>query len=91
MLHLAPDVGAIATQGLSTNPFYGVRGLRLLEANLDADETRRRLTEEDDGRDCAPTHHCGLERPNVRLDWRRQRRDERTLFLDKTWRWPRIG
>jgi uncharacterized Ntn-hydrolase superfamily protein len=50
VLHLASDVGAIATQGLSTNPLYGVRGLRLLEADLDADETRRKLTEEDEGR-----------------------------------------
>jgi uncharacterized Ntn-hydrolase superfamily protein len=51
VLHLAPGVGAIATQGLSTNPLYGVRGLRLLEANFNADETCRKLTEEDDGRD----------------------------------------
>src|ERR1700737_4752867 len=51
VLHLASDVGAIATQGLSTNPLYGVRGLRLLESNFDADETRQRLIEEDDGRD----------------------------------------
>jgi uncharacterized Ntn-hydrolase superfamily protein len=51
VLHLASDVGAIATQGLTTNPFYGVRGLRLLEANFNADETRQKLTEEDDGRD----------------------------------------
>jgi uncharacterized Ntn-hydrolase superfamily protein len=51
VLHLASDVGAIATQGLSTNPLYGVNGLRLLEANSDADETCVRLTEEDDGRD----------------------------------------
>jgi uncharacterized Ntn-hydrolase superfamily protein len=50
VLHLAPDVGAIATQGLSTNPFYGVRGLRLLEDNFDADATCRKLTDEDDGR-----------------------------------------
>jgi uncharacterized Ntn-hydrolase superfamily protein len=50
VLHLASDVGAIATQGLSTNPFYGVHGLRLLEGDLDADATRRALTEADDGR-----------------------------------------
>jgi uncharacterized Ntn-hydrolase superfamily protein len=51
VLHLASDVGAIATQGFSTNSLYGVNGLRLLEANSDAAETRVRLTEEDDGRD----------------------------------------
>ena len=50
VLHLACDVGAIATQGLSTNPLYGVRGLRLLEADLNAEETLRKLTEEDEGR-----------------------------------------
>jgi len=50
VLHLAEDIGAIATQGLSTNPFYGVRGLRLMEANFSAEETRRRLTEDDEGR-----------------------------------------
>ena len=51
VLHLASDVGAIATQGLSTNPLYGVRGLRLLESSFNADETRQRLIEDDDGRD----------------------------------------
>jgi uncharacterized Ntn-hydrolase superfamily protein len=51
VLHLASDVGAIATQGLTTNPFYGVRGLGLLEANHNADEARRKLTEEDEGRE----------------------------------------
>ena len=51
VLHLAADIGAIATQGLSTNPFYGVRGLRLLAANFNAEETRQKLTDDDDGRD----------------------------------------
>jgi len=51
VLHLAADIGAIVTQGLSTNPLYGGRGLRLLEANFDAEETLRKLIDEDDGRD----------------------------------------
>jgi uncharacterized Ntn-hydrolase superfamily protein len=51
VLHLAADVGAIATQGLSTNPLYGASGLRLLEAGFAAEDTCRRLTGEDDGRE----------------------------------------
>src|ERR1700677_5072507 len=50
VLHLAADVGAIATQGLSTNPLYGMRGLRLLEAGLTPEETRDRLISWDEGR-----------------------------------------
>lgn len=51
VLHLAAEVGAIATQGLSTNPLYGARGLRLLEAGLTAQDARNRLIGEDDGRE----------------------------------------
>jgi uncharacterized Ntn-hydrolase superfamily protein len=51
VLHLAADVGAIATQGLSTNPLYGTRGLRLLEGGLTAENARMMLIEEDDGRE----------------------------------------
>jgi uncharacterized Ntn-hydrolase superfamily protein len=51
VLHLGADVGAIATQGLSTNPLYGSRGLRLLEAGLTAEDARIHLIGEDDGRD----------------------------------------
>ena len=51
VLHLAADVGAIATQGLSTNPFYGIRGLGLLEAGLAAEDVCRKLIGEDDGRE----------------------------------------
>jgi uncharacterized Ntn-hydrolase superfamily protein len=51
VLHLAADVGAIATQGLSTNPFYGIRGLGLLEAGLKAEDVCRKLIAEDDGRE----------------------------------------
>ena len=76
VLHLAADVGAIATQGLSTNPFYGIRGLRLLEAGLTAEDVCRKLIGEDDGRDVAPTHHRRPKRPNRRLDRRGQRRGE---------------
>lgn len=49
VLHLAADVGAIATQGFSTNPLYGPRGLRLLEAGHGAEQTRRMLVEADEG------------------------------------------
>src|SRR3984957_3485748 len=51
VLHLAADVGAIATQGLSTNPLYGTHGLRLLEAGLTAKDACQKLVEEDDGRE----------------------------------------
>src|ERR1700722_7564908 len=51
VLHLAADVGAIATQGLSTNPLYGTRGLRLLEGGLTAENARMKLIEEDEGRE----------------------------------------
>jgi uncharacterized Ntn-hydrolase superfamily protein len=51
VLHLAADVGAIATQGLSTNPFYGTRGLRLLETDLTAEDALQKLIGEDDGRE----------------------------------------
>jgi uncharacterized Ntn-hydrolase superfamily protein len=51
VLHLAADVGAIATQGLSTNPFYGIHGLRLLEAGLTAEDACEKLTREDGGRE----------------------------------------
>jgi uncharacterized Ntn-hydrolase superfamily protein len=51
VLHLSADVGAIATQGLSTNPLYGMRGLRLLETGLTAEDARNQLIGEDDGRE----------------------------------------
>ena len=51
VLHLTADVGAIATQGLSTNPLYGIRGLCLLEAGLPAEDVCRKLIGEDDGRE----------------------------------------
>jgi uncharacterized Ntn-hydrolase superfamily protein len=50
-LHLTADVGAIATQGLSTNPLYGIRGLCLLEAGLAAEDVCRKLIGEDVGRE----------------------------------------
>lgn len=51
VLHALPGVGALATQGYSTNTLYGPRGLRLLEDGLPASEVCRRLTFEDAGRD----------------------------------------
>jgi uncharacterized Ntn-hydrolase superfamily protein len=50
VLHLAADIGAVATQGLSTNPFYGIHGLRLMADGLTAEEACRKLTAEDGGR-----------------------------------------
>ena len=44
------EVGAIATQAFA-NPRYGPDGLALLREGLSADETVRRLTEADEGRD----------------------------------------
>ena len=45
-----PHVGAVATQAL-VNPEYGPQGLDLLRTGLSADETVRRLTEADPGRE----------------------------------------
>jgi len=45
-----PQVGAIATQSYA-NPSYGPEGLRLLRDGLSAEDTLRRLTEADEGRD----------------------------------------
>jgi uncharacterized Ntn-hydrolase superfamily protein len=45
-----PDAGAVATQAYA-NPRYGPDGLALLRDGLSAEETVRRLTEADDGRD----------------------------------------
>jgi uncharacterized Ntn-hydrolase superfamily protein len=45
-----PEAGAVATQAYA-NPRYGPAGLALLRDGLSADETVRRLTEADDGRE----------------------------------------
>src|SRR5437879_3541857 len=45
-----PGVGAVATQAYA-NPRYGPGGLALLREGASAEETVRRLTEADDGRD----------------------------------------
>jgi uncharacterized Ntn-hydrolase superfamily protein len=48
--HAAGGIGAIATQGYSTNPFYGIDGLELLGEGLEAERALSRLTAEDAGR-----------------------------------------
>jgi uncharacterized Ntn-hydrolase superfamily protein len=45
-----PEAGAVATQAYA-NPRYGPNGLALLREGLSAEETVRRLTEADDGRE----------------------------------------
>ena len=45
-----PEAGAVATQAYA-NPRYGPEGLALLRDGLSAEETVRRLTEADDGRE----------------------------------------
>ena len=45
-----PEAGAVATQAYA-NPRYGPNGLALLRDGLSAEETVRRLTEADDGRE----------------------------------------
>ena len=51
VLHLMPDVGAVATQGFSTNYFYGPHGLQMLREGHAAKETLSALTTPDAGRD----------------------------------------
>ncbi len=49
--HLRSGIGAIATQGLTTNPLYAEDGFKLLEAGWQADEVVEALTRRDNGRD----------------------------------------
>ncbi|WP_064788381.1 DUF1028 domain-containing protein [Thalassospira indica] len=49
--HVKPGVGAIATQGFSTNFWYGVNGLAMLEQGEAAESVSEKLTGEDNGRD----------------------------------------
>tara|TARA_R110001583_G_scaffold7571_1_gene37374 strand:- start:46006 stop:46671 length:666 start_codon:yes stop_codon:yes gene_type:complete len=49
--HLCPGVGAIATQGFSTNYWYGVNGLKQLENDENAESVVKNLTDADTGRD----------------------------------------
>ncbi len=53
--HVKSGVGAVATQAL-TNPFYGVDGLRLLEAGKTAQDVVSGLTAADAGRDHRQLH-----------------------------------
>ncbi|HBU97577.1 DUF1028 domain-containing protein [Thalassospira lucentensis] len=48
--HLKPGIGVIATQGFSTNYWYGINGLTLLESGKRADSVRDELINADDGR-----------------------------------------
>jgi uncharacterized Ntn-hydrolase superfamily protein len=48
--HIAPGIGAIATQGFSTNFWYGINGLAMLEQRKSAESVREKLTGDDDGR-----------------------------------------
>lgn len=49
--HLRPGIGAIATQGYTTNPLYAEDGLRLLENGWSVKEVVDALTSRDQGRD----------------------------------------
>lgn len=48
--HLRAGVGAVATQGFSTNYWYGINGLTRLENGEDAESVVKNLTDADDGR-----------------------------------------
>jgi uncharacterized Ntn-hydrolase superfamily protein len=50
VLHGAPGIGFVATQGYSTNTLYGPGALRLLEGDHSAAQVCRTLTAEDAGR-----------------------------------------
>ena len=53
--HVASGVGAVATQAL-LNPFFGIRGLRLLREAVPAADVVRLLSESDEGRDHRQLH-----------------------------------
>ena len=53
--YIAARVGAVATQAL-VNPFYGINGLRLLQAGVPAQATIDRLVAADAGRDHRQVH-----------------------------------
>lgn len=53
--HIKTGVGAVATQAF-TNPYFGPRGLALLEAGAAAADTVRLLLNADDGRDHRQVH-----------------------------------
>ena len=48
--HAAAGIGAVATQGFSTNPFYGRDGIDLLARGRSAEEVVATLTRADEGR-----------------------------------------
>ncbi len=53
--YIRTGVGAVATQA-TTNVYYGPRGIALLAAGADAEQTVRFLLEADDGRDHRQVH-----------------------------------
>jgi uncharacterized Ntn-hydrolase superfamily protein len=53
--HIRTDAGAVASQAF-VNPFYGPKGLALLEAGASAEEVVARLTAEDAGRQSRQLH-----------------------------------
>jgi uncharacterized Ntn-hydrolase superfamily protein len=53
--HVGAGLGAIATQA-TTNPILGVRGLRLLAEDLDAEDALKLLLKADEGRDHRQLH-----------------------------------
>ena len=53
--HIRTGVGAVASQAF-INPYYGPKGLALLEAGVSAEEAVARLTAADEGRDNRQLH-----------------------------------
>ena len=53
--HIRTSAGAVASQAF-VNPFYGPKGLSLLESGASAEEVVARLTAEDAGRDSRQLH-----------------------------------
>jgi uncharacterized Ntn-hydrolase superfamily protein len=53
--HIRTDAGAVASQAL-VNPYYGPKGLALLDAGVGAEEVVARLTAEDAGRQSRQLH-----------------------------------
>lgn len=67
--HAAPGIGAIATQGHTTNPFFGIEGLKRLASGQNAGDALAEMIAEDENshlRQCIivdsngqSAHHCG--------------------------------
>src|SRR5918998_1333598 len=93
--HIAPGIGAIATQAL-INPYYGLDGLILLENEFPPDEAIGMLTEGDDGRDHRQVHmvdrdgRTGAHTGAACIDWCGHRHGENYSLAGNMLAGPRV-